>query len=90
MNLAPIWNSPFHQIRPATDLLLAGLDEKHWRIASCLCLNYTCREVDLRRQGTPIPTNDLWIAATALETGARLISYDARFQHVPGLIVIAP
>jgi len=45
---------------------------------------------DLRRQGTPIPTNDLWIAATALETGARLVSYDAHFQQVPGLIVIAP
>jgi tRNA(fMet)-specific endonuclease VapC len=45
---------------------------------------------DLRRQGTPIPTNDLWIAATALETGARLVSYDAHFQNVPGLIVIAP
>ena len=45
---------------------------------------------DLRQQGTPIPTNDLWIAAAALETGARLVSYDAHFQHVPGLIVIAP
>ena len=45
---------------------------------------------DLRAHGTPIPTNDLWIAATALEIGARLISYDTHFQHVPGLIVIAP
>jgi tRNA(fMet)-specific endonuclease VapC len=45
---------------------------------------------DLRRQGTPLPTNDLWIAATALETGTRLVSYDIHFQHVPGLIVIAP
>lgn len=45
---------------------------------------------DLRRQGTPIPTNDLWIAATAMETGARLISYDAHFEHVPGLIVLSP
>ena len=45
---------------------------------------------DLRQQGTPIPTNDLWIAASALETGARLVSYDAHFECVPGLIVIAP
>ena len=45
---------------------------------------------DLQQQGTPIPTNDLWIAATALEAGARLVSYDTHFQHVPGLIVIAP
>ena len=33
---------------------------------------------DLRRQGTPLPTNDLWIAATTLETGARLVSYDIK------------
>jgi tRNA(fMet)-specific endonuclease VapC len=45
---------------------------------------------DLRRQGTPIPTNDLWIAASAMETGSRLVSYDAHFEHVPGLIVLAP
>lgn len=45
---------------------------------------------DLRQLGTPIPTNDLWIAASALETGARLVSYDAHFENVPGLIVIAP
>ena len=44
----------------------------------------------LKQQGTPIPTNDIWIAATALETGTRLVSYDSHFQHVPGLIVLAP
>ena len=31
---------------------------------------------ELRDRGTPIPTNDIWIAAAALETGARLIAYD--------------
>jgi tRNA(fMet)-specific endonuclease VapC len=44
----------------------------------------------LKKQGAPIPTNDIWIAATALETGARLVSYDDHFQHVPGLIVLSP
>ena len=44
----------------------------------------------LRRNGTPIPTNDIWIAATALELGARLITYDAHFRLVPGLIVESP
>ena len=45
---------------------------------------------DLRQQGRPIPTNDLWIAATALERGTRLVSYDAHFQHVQGIIVLMP
>jgi tRNA(fMet)-specific endonuclease VapC len=51
---------------------------------------YGCLVRELRQQGTPIPTNDLWIAATSLETGARLVSYDIHFQRVPGLMVIAP
>ena len=39
----------------------------------------------LRRQGRPIPTNDLWIAASCLELGAVLFSLDAHFELVPGL-----
>jgi tRNA(fMet)-specific endonuclease VapC len=44
----------------------------------------------LRSAGSPIPTNDIWIAATALELGARLFAYDIHFQHIPGLIVESP
>ncbi len=40
----------------------------------------------LRAEGKPIPTNDLWIAAAALETGSILISRDAHFEAVPGLV----
>jgi tRNA(fMet)-specific endonuclease VapC len=40
----------------------------------------------LRRKGRPIPTNDMWIAAHALETGAELLSFDGRFEHVDGLV----
>ena len=40
---------------------------------------------DLRTRGTPIPTNDMWIAAQAMETGAELLSSDAHFEHVAGL-----
>jgi len=39
----------------------------------------------LRRRGRPIPTNDMWIAAQAMETGAELISSDSHFQLVEGL-----
>jgi tRNA(fMet)-specific endonuclease VapC len=44
----------------------------------------------LRKQGTPVPTNDIWIAAAALETGSRLITYDSHFNCIPGLVVVAP
>jgi tRNA(fMet)-specific endonuclease VapC len=39
----------------------------------------------LRKSGKPIPTNDIWIAAHALETGSALVTYDAHFSAVPGL-----
>jgi tRNA(fMet)-specific endonuclease VapC len=44
----------------------------------------------LKRQGTPIPTNDIWIAAAALENGGRIVAYDSHFEVVPGLIVEVP
>ena len=41
----------------------------------------------LRRAGTPIPTNDVWIAATAFQHGLRLQTLDAHFLRVPQIIV---
>jgi tRNA(fMet)-specific endonuclease VapC len=41
----------------------------------------------LRRQGTPIPTNDLWIAACAMQHGLTLITGDRHFTLVPHVIV---
>lgn len=39
----------------------------------------------LRRAGTPIPTNDVWIAALAVEAGAELLTFDRDFDSVRGL-----
>lgn len=39
----------------------------------------------LRDKGRPIPANDAWIAAHAMETGADLVSADRRFEHVDGI-----
>jgi tRNA(fMet)-specific endonuclease VapC len=44
----------------------------------------------LRQRGRPIPTNDVWIAAHAMETGGDLVSFDAHFAHVDGLVWIDP
>ncbi len=40
----------------------------------------------LKAKGRPIPTNDVWIAAHAMETGADLVSADGHFQHVEGIV----
>lgn len=41
--------------------------------------------VELRRTGRPLPTNDVWIAASALRAGAVLLTYDAHFQSISRL-----
>ena len=38
--------------------------------------------------GTPIPENDLWIAAVALEHGLPVATCDDHFNRVPGLTVL--
>jgi tRNA(fMet)-specific endonuclease VapC len=40
----------------------------------------------LRKRGTPIPINDVWIAATCMEHGAALITLDEHFSHIDGLV----
>ena len=47
--------------------------------------SYALVYVGLRRKGQPIPTNDLWIAASALEHGAALLTRDAHFSQIDGL-----
>lgn len=42
----------------------------------------------LRRSGTPIPTNDLWIAALTLQHGLVLYHRDRHFEHIPQLPVL--
>ena len=42
--------------------------------------------VQLKRAGTPIPDNDLWIAALVLEHDLLLITRDRHFESVPQLL----
>jgi len=39
----------------------------------------------LTRKGSPIPVNDIWVAAVALARNAVLVTNDAHFSHVEGL-----
>jgi predicted nucleic acid-binding protein len=41
----------------------------------------------LWRAGTPIPTNDIWIAASAMEHGLRLLTTDDHYQNLPQVLV---
>ena len=41
----------------------------------------------LRKNGTPMPTNDIWIAACVYEHHALLLTRDRHFEHLPQLRV---
>ena len=41
----------------------------------------------LRKAGTPLPINDVWIGCQALENGAKLVTYDRHFTLIPGVRV---
>jgi tRNA(fMet)-specific endonuclease VapC len=49
---------------------------------------YAGIQAALRRRGTRIPTNDVWIAAQALQHDLALDTRDAHFHHVPGLKLV--
>ena len=66
---------------PYVTLLPVGLvtADRFGRIASAL-----------RRKRRPLPTNDVWIAAQAMESGSELLSFDRHFAEIDGLAWIEP
>ena len=49
-------------------------------------LRYAEIDVFLRKKGRPIPRNDVWIAALALEHGMHVLTLDAHFGEIPMLL----
>jgi tRNA(fMet)-specific endonuclease VapC len=47
--------------------------------------HYGRLSADLRRAGTPIPINDIWIAATTLDCGGHLLTFDDHFDKTPSV-----
>ncbi len=49
---------------------------------------YGSIKANLRKQGTPIPENDIWIAAFSKQYQLTLITRDKHFQNVSGLDIL--
>jgi tRNA(fMet)-specific endonuclease VapC len=58
-------------------------------IDESVAARYAGVRFDLKRQGNPIPENDIWIAALCLVLEVPLLSQDIHFTHVSGLKVIS-
>ncbi|MBI4849124.1 MAG: type II toxin-antitoxin system VapC family toxin [Nitrospirae bacterium] len=42
---------------------------------------------DLKKKGKPVPSNDLWVASSAMRHGLALFTYDEHFDNIDGLIL---
>lgn len=80
------WDENMADLRRFLDEPRVSLVPVTWTTAD----RYSRIYMALRRKGKPIPTNDMWIAAHALETGADLVSFDPHFGHVDGLPWVDP
>jgi tRNA(fMet)-specific endonuclease VapC len=64
-------------LKPGVSVLYADEQTSH---------HYASTYRQLRLQGTPIPTNDLWIAALVLQHNLRLHDRDRHFDHLPQIV----
>ena len=48
---------------------------------------YGSIKTELRKKGKPIPDNDIWIAASALQHSLLLATRDGHFDQVDGIII---
>ena len=65
-----------------TSTRILGIDE-------ATTFHYADLRLALKTAGTPIPMNDLWIAAIARQHRLPIVSRDAHFDHVTGIRRIA-
>ena len=73
-----------------TDQNIARIDEFAAAAAVLGCDAATAQQYgriknDLRAKGRPIPENDIWIAAVAVQHGLTVVSHDEHFGEVTGL-----
>lgn len=68
--------------------LVRFLDRPRVTVLGCdeeTAVRYAELKLQLKRQGTPIPINDVWIAAVVLQHHATLFTRDSDFERIPQL-----
>ncbi len=68
--------------------LLRFLDRGRVEVLPCdeeTAVRYAELKLQLKKQGTPIPLNDVWIAALVLQHQAMLFTRDSDFERIPQL-----
>ncbi len=68
--------------------LVRFLDRPRVEVLRCdeeTTVRYAELKLQLKKQGTPIPINDVWIAALVLQHQATLFTRDSDFERIPQL-----
>ena len=79
------WGSKFEQNTSELRSFLGSSYVSFVSVGHVTADRYSRIAASLRAKGHPIPTNDIWVAAHAMETGADLISADRHFAHIDGI-----
>ena len=69
-------------------ILVRFLDRPRVKVLPCdedTTVRYAELKLQLKKQGTPIPLNDVWIAALVLQHQATLFTRDSDFEQIPQL-----
>ena len=75
-----------HRTQQSTEELAAFIEHPVTEVLPVdadIATTYAELVAGLRSAGTPLPTNDIWIAASAVRHGATIVTYDAHFAAMP-------
>lgn len=81
-----------HELQNVTDLerFLADPAVVVNPVTDATARHYAALKKFLRFQGTPLPENDIWIAASSIEHGTLLLTRDKHFASLPQVRVMWP
>jgi len=86
--LGELYFGAFHSGKVQENLARVDLIAEEWAILPCdeqTARQYGSSREALSKKGRPIPENDIWIAALALQHNLILVSRDEHFSHIDGL-----
>ncbi len=86
--IGELYYGAFNSTRKAGNLL--KIDDYKNEIAVVKCDDHTARfygeiKAQLKKDGKPIPENDIWIAAMSIQYDLTLVSRDKHFENIEGL-----
>jgi tRNA(fMet)-specific endonuclease VapC len=93
---ASSWGKLYYGARKSakTEANVSRVDELAGRSSVLVCDGETAQHYGevknlLRAKGRPLPENDIWVAAVALQHGLILVTRDAHFNEIAELTVVA-